>query len=386
MFELTTILSFFKYMGIVLASTSTIWGLTHELYTKDDEGKRHLTRAGRYSIGFVVLGLLISLNTTVLESLNKQRADDRAQSEKQRQTLERLAELQRQESFNQEQREETRKQEARDLALAQEARDNAKKQKEAILDAEQRASIEGAMREQRTTRGELERHIGVITELSRVLQPIDDIKLNYVMLIPNDAVLGNYLSRIKKDMTPRIKFSQSTYFRLPFIDPQGDCVAEEAITDFDSVVILFFKEPQSELALRDAEATFYRKGDLSLDVKASEMQLEYNRDSQRVGITFEGGVNIKQAEALTSRIVSIPDLYGAQMIVAVAERAECGGLEYSAVFEMDRFSIRFGNTILVINKKEFDTVVTKEGVELFVFNFPEFEEFQKLKWRGLKKT
>lgn len=69
---LEILLAILKYSSLVLAAISSIWGLTHELYTKDENNKRHLTSAGKYAITFTLVSLLVSLNATGLESVIKQ--------------------------------------------------------------------------------------------------------------------------------------------------------------------------------------------------------------------------------------------------------------------------------------------------------------------------
>ena len=42
-----TLLTILPYAGLLLTTVSTIWGLTHELYTKGENNERRLTRARR---------------------------------------------------------------------------------------------------------------------------------------------------------------------------------------------------------------------------------------------------------------------------------------------------------------------------------------------------
>lgn len=93
--ELISLLPILKYAGFIFATFSTIWGLTKELYIKDDDGKRHLTTAGKAAIVVTVLSLLVSLNTAVLESVLKNRAEQAIKEEgarkQQEDTLARIA-------------------------------------------------------------------------------------------------------------------------------------------------------------------------------------------------------------------------------------------------------------------------------------------------------
>jgi hypothetical protein len=86
-------LSVLTYLGIIWSGIVTIWGLKHELYTKDDH-KRHLTKAGKYSIVLTLLGLVISLNSAVLKTItdnqDKATARDAEQQQIQKKSLEEL--------------------------------------------------------------------------------------------------------------------------------------------------------------------------------------------------------------------------------------------------------------------------------------------------------
>jgi hypothetical protein len=90
------LLKVLPYLGLVLSAVSVLWGLTHELSTKDEQNKRHLTKAGKYSIAFVLLGLFFSLNTAVLKDItekqDKAEAREKAAIEERQHTL---AEIQR---------------------------------------------------------------------------------------------------------------------------------------------------------------------------------------------------------------------------------------------------------------------------------------------------
>src|SRR4051812_8994779 len=69
------------YAGLILTACSVIWGLTHELYTKDEKNRRRLTKEGRYSIAFTLLGLFISLNTGVLKTIADNQDRENAKQE-----------------------------------------------------------------------------------------------------------------------------------------------------------------------------------------------------------------------------------------------------------------------------------------------------------------
>ena len=160
MFDLTMFLPVLKYAGLVLAAVSSIWGLTHELSVKDNEGKRHLTKAGRTAIGLTVFSLMISLNTAVLENLLKARAADRAKEDKQQLEIRTAQEKQQEalEKLAQQQREEAREQTRREDVRAQrdQIENAAEQQRAKIEEAERSTALEIGLRERREIARELQ--------------------------------------------------------------------------------------------------------------------------------------------------------------------------------------------------------------------------------------
>jgi hypothetical protein len=115
------------YAGLVLSTVSVIWGLTQEPYTKDETNKRHLTKAGKYSIAFTLLGLFISLNTGVLKAVTDNQELESAKQEaarkEQEAALKDLARQQQEESRAQGLRDEARKTQEKIDQEAQKRRD-----------------------------------------------------------------------------------------------------------------------------------------------------------------------------------------------------------------------------------------------------------------------
>jgi hypothetical protein len=68
-------LSVFKYASLFVASASTVWGLMHELYTKDDSGKRQLLPEGKISIAVTIIALLCSAIGSIADDVTKHNAD-----------------------------------------------------------------------------------------------------------------------------------------------------------------------------------------------------------------------------------------------------------------------------------------------------------------------
>lgn len=162
--ELKTFIATLKYSGVVLAALSTVWGLTHELYIKDESGRRKLTGPGKAAIAIVLLSLLISLNTAVLENILKgrdeQRAQDAAKLSRVEQQQRDLAQLQRDEALKEQNRYESR--------LQQEKIDAAKR--DTILDAAERER-----REISRLAGIVEKQEATIFDVNRTLNLLNPI-------------------------------------------------------------------------------------------------------------------------------------------------------------------------------------------------------------------
>jgi hypothetical protein len=134
MFEPQTILAFFKYLGLVTATLSTLWGTTHEAREKRDDGHVQLTRAGKVAIVITILGLLTSAGSTYQEDRIKQRTALaealREQRQEQDKQIERLEQQQRQAEDRQERRDAEAKQERAAAEAGQEQRDIARQQEQ----------------------------------------------------------------------------------------------------------------------------------------------------------------------------------------------------------------------------------------------------------------
>lgn len=55
------ILTILKYLGLLLAAASSIWGTTHELTFKTADNHKRLTKAGFISMIFIIAGLILSI-------------------------------------------------------------------------------------------------------------------------------------------------------------------------------------------------------------------------------------------------------------------------------------------------------------------------------------
>ena len=79
-----SLLSFFKYAGPVVATVSSIWAATHTI-SREVDGRRTLTLAGRVAIGLAIGGLVITLASSYLkDAVDRQRASDSADAETKR--------------------------------------------------------------------------------------------------------------------------------------------------------------------------------------------------------------------------------------------------------------------------------------------------------------
>jgi hypothetical protein len=79
-----SLLTFFKYAGPVVATLSSIWAATHTI-SREVDGRRTLTPAGRVAIGLAIGGLVITLASSYLkDAVDRQKATDSAEAETKR--------------------------------------------------------------------------------------------------------------------------------------------------------------------------------------------------------------------------------------------------------------------------------------------------------------
>jgi hypothetical protein len=201
-----TLLLILPYAGLILSSVAAIWGLTHELYTKDENNNRHLTKAGKYSIAYTLLGLLISFNTGVLKTITDKQDRENAKSEaarkEQQDVLKELARQQQEEVRQQELREGTRRQEAKLAEVDQKQRDDAlaAQQRDLSLKQQQLAGFNEAERRARQrTLSELQRSNKILFNVNRSQYPIgSSISVNLQFRISTDRwLLKKYARQIR---------------------------------------------------------------------------------------------------------------------------------------------------------------------------------------------
>lgn len=66
-------LAVLKYVGLLVAAASSIWGTLHEL-TETRDGKKRLKPAGYAAIALIIVGLTINLVSSYFEKLGADRA------------------------------------------------------------------------------------------------------------------------------------------------------------------------------------------------------------------------------------------------------------------------------------------------------------------------
>jgi hypothetical protein len=195
-----TLLIVLPYAGLVLSAFAGIWGLTHELTTKDENNRRHLTTAGKYSVAFVLLGLFISFNTAVLKTITDNQDRNAA---KQAEELANLARQQKEEATEERRRSEARETQAKIDREAQEGRDRALGQQQRDLALSQQ-QIQGFNKAERFARqrtlAELQRSHRILFNVNRGQYPLTaEIKLAPVIKISTKhPIFKNYYAQIQK--------------------------------------------------------------------------------------------------------------------------------------------------------------------------------------------
>ncbi len=191
-----TLLIVLPYAGLIIATVSAIWALTHELYTKDADNKRHLTKEGRFSVVFIVLGLVISFNTAVLKTIvDKQEMNETAQKE-QKAALEKLAHQQEEEAREQRRRDEARRQEEHLTQVNQEQRDNAL----ALSQQQLQGFSRGESLVRQKTLAELKRSNHILFNINRGQYPLTvALKLApFIRVSLKHPIFRNHVQEIEK--------------------------------------------------------------------------------------------------------------------------------------------------------------------------------------------
>jgi hypothetical protein len=70
---MSTLSSILKYFGLVIAACSSVWAAIHDVTTKDADGRKRLTKEGRWALSFTFIGLLTTLVTTYVDGVVQDR-------------------------------------------------------------------------------------------------------------------------------------------------------------------------------------------------------------------------------------------------------------------------------------------------------------------------
>lgn len=183
--------------GIILTTLSTIWGLSHKLYTEDpNTNRRNFTREGKIALALALLGLFISFNTFVLKGLLDKRAEDRAEQDQRQAKIEaeqkaqsELARQQREEAQQQEVLNNTRLQQLLVKAGQQEDRDRAleQQQRDLALAQQQRTRFDEAdRRAAHQALDEIRRSRNILLNINRVQYPLINVRVGAQLSVSLD--------------------------------------------------------------------------------------------------------------------------------------------------------------------------------------------------------
>ena len=84
-----------KYVGMAVATGSTVWAATN-VVSREVDGRKNLTRAGKWSIAITLIGFIVSLSSTIIDDRVKERkAREAEERERNKEESAALKELQR---------------------------------------------------------------------------------------------------------------------------------------------------------------------------------------------------------------------------------------------------------------------------------------------------
>lgn len=327
-------------MGFVLSAVSVIWGVTHELTTKDEDNKRHLTRAGRYSVALTLLGLLISVNTGVLKFVvDNQTASRQAQEDAIKE---------------QRQRDDARKTQEKIDREAQEGRSRALEAKQRVLALSQQ-QIQGFNTAERFARlrtlNQLQRlnHILSDTQRAQYQFPLQMLIQAGFSVSIDHASLKNYSSEIEAtasrlfELDKSVGFSDRSLSVSPvnylFKHPNG---MPQVLTNTDFDLHIFkkgtdWKSPNVEPDLKLVYTT------PNFDVKRSDGAISFASEYysiRRRSYVIDALPSLSQQIYSSGRITSILDLAGATLEI-VCNSYESGGLDRDKASGCSHISLQY---------------------------------------------
>jgi hypothetical protein len=212
------------YLGLGLSAFSAIWGLTHELYTKDENNTRHLTKEGKYAVAVTLLGLLISLNTGVLKVITDGQKKARDDQEAARNELKDFT-RQQEEAARIQTLQDTARQTKEDLANSSEAQ----RYRELLIAQHQLEGFNNAERLARQqTLAELQRSNGILWSIRKSQYPItDEFKMQPVVRIAvSHPLLKAHAEESKVEARRRVELHRQGGPAAPAVYPDktGDLV------------------------------------------------------------------------------------------------------------------------------------------------------------------
>lgn len=365
-----TLLDILPIAGLIVATISTIWGVTRELYIKDDSGKRHLTNAGRYSIVFTLLGLFISLNTAVLRNLvdDQQKAQAKAESERKErdEAFTRIVERQRSEAIARQTQEAINRKADEDklrmLSLAQQqilgfsrAENLARKQ---MLAEVERAAVAA------------EQARKIMRDLDRSLHPLFPLEVEAIFEADLlDPRYSSYRERLivaastKDDAPPFYLDAESPLF--PNNLDERD--ARVLLQSHPRMQILFIhtptakqfstgdiKNPDLSFRLGNTSPSFLGRRDFIKDLSFSR--------AGNINISY-GSEVVKEPDYSNGVMVSELDLLGTQMTVVIYN------------FNLSSLKIDLpGNRTLHLRANMFRRTVINNGLHTYTYMFPSDKE------------
>jgi hypothetical protein len=252
---------------------------------------------------------------------------------------------------------------------------------------------------------------GTLNEVTRGLYPIKDVTIGYWISVPTDHVqLKKYIDRFDRELTPllpRLTFgsripgirggsSEGDSKRYTSINFDGDAPLAPSETSeklaytilgYLDVELKFFKQPIDPSSYRVSAAN--RMPDLRLEVTggfssglSGEHLIQYDIPSRQFRLYAPKLASDPQYWSSTGKILGIPDLLGAQMIVRlpsiwVSRDATVDAYlpEIRRRFELDTLIISIsGGRQFWFRRNMFQKYIDENGYPIYSFIFPSTSE------------
>lgn len=256
---------------------------------------------------------------------------------------------------------------------------------------------------------------GTLNEVTRGLYPIKDVTIGYWISVPTDHVqLKKYVDRFDRELTPllpRLTFDS----RISWIrggSSEGDSrryrrfsfgadapLAPSETTERLAYTILGYSEVQLELFKQPTDPSSYRVSfeyrttpitpDLKLSVAggfssglSGEHRIDYDIKSKQFSLSASSLPSDPRYWNSTGKILGIPDLLGAQMIVRLPSIMVSGDATVDAYlpeirrrFELDTLIISLaGGRQFWFRRDMFKKYIDERGYPVYSFIFPSTSE------------